>query len=120
MGGYQIGGIGTGDDGYDEDGYDESQRAEILEATRDGPSDGAILTDLNPDLGGDVDEDEAEDDLLMQDDELGEEDPSVAQSETNRDEDELQEDFEDDTVIELELDGADEAALDGAGNAAQS
>ena len=53
-----MGGIqGPSDDGYDEDGYDESQRAEILEATRDGPSDGAILTDLLPDLGDDPDED---------------------------------------------------------------
>ena len=39
-GGVQVPGGGTGDDGYDEDGYDESQRAEILETTRDGPTDG--------------------------------------------------------------------------------
>ncbi|WP_374125967.1 DNA primase [Sphingomonas sp. 28-62-11] len=52
-GGMQKPGGGTGDDGYDEDGYDESQRAEILEATGGGPSDGTILTDLAPDLGGD-------------------------------------------------------------------
>ena len=50
MGGYQVPGQGSGDDGYDEEGYDESQRAEILEATRDGPTDGNVLTDLVPDL----------------------------------------------------------------------
>lgn len=45
----------------DDDGYDDAQRAEILEATRDGPSDGTILTDLAPDLGdeAEVDDDEA-------------------------------------------------------------
>ena len=58
MGGHQIPGQGTGDDGWDEEGYDESQRAEILEATRDGPTDGLVLTDLNPDLGDDDAEDE--------------------------------------------------------------
>ena len=58
MGGHQVTGIGSGDDGYDEDGYDESQRAEILEATRDGPSDGDVLTDLDPDLGGESTTDE--------------------------------------------------------------
>lgn len=56
MGGHQIPGTGSGDDGYDEEGYDESQRAEILEATRSGPGDGTILTDLAPDLGDDPDE----------------------------------------------------------------
>ena len=56
MGGHQIPGTGSGDDGYDEEGYDESQRAEILEATRNGPGDGTILTDLSPDLGDDPDE----------------------------------------------------------------
>ena len=53
MGGHQVMGHGSGDDGYDEEGYDESQRAEILEATRNGPSDGTVLTDLDPDLGDD-------------------------------------------------------------------
>jgi hypothetical protein len=56
MGGHQVPGTGSGDDGYDEEGYDESQRAEILEATRDGPTDGTILTDLSPDLGEDPDD----------------------------------------------------------------
>ena len=46
MGGYQDPGRGPGDDGFDEEGYDESQRAEILETTSDGPSDGNLLTDL--------------------------------------------------------------------------
>src|SRR3546814_2815886 len=72
MGGYQVSGHGPGDDGYDEEGYDESQRAEILETTRTGPSDGTIMVDLDPDLGDDDDTDE-EDDLLMADDEIGEE-----------------------------------------------
>jgi hypothetical protein len=69
MGGHQIPGMGPGDDGYDEEGYDESQRAEILEATRDGPTDGIVLTDLVPDLG-----DDPEEDLEMTADEIGEED----------------------------------------------
>ena len=45
MGGHQVTSHGSGDDGFDEDGYDESQRAEILEATRDGPGDGTIITE---------------------------------------------------------------------------
>ena len=63
MGGHQVQSHGSGDDGYDEDGYDESQRAEILEATRNGPSDGLVLTDLNPDLGDDDVEDESIDEV---------------------------------------------------------
>ena len=73
MGGQHIHGQGPGDDGYDEDGYDESQRAEILEATRDGPSDGTIITDLDPDTGED-DESENEDELEMVDGEVAEQD----------------------------------------------
>src|SRR3546814_13821090 len=53
MGGYQVSGHGPGDDGYDEEGYDESQRAESLETTRTGPSDGTIMVDLDPDLSQD-------------------------------------------------------------------
>ncbi len=68
MGGVQIPGQGSGDDGFDEEGYDESQRAEILEATRDGPSDGTVLTDLDPDTGDKKDDDE---DLEMSSDEFG-------------------------------------------------
>lgn len=65
MGGHQINDQVPGDDGYDEDGYDESQRAEILEATREGRSDGTILVDLDPDLGGDVDSDATAEDSLL-------------------------------------------------------
>ena len=57
MGGHQVPGQGSGDDGYDADGYDESQRAEIIEVTHEGPSDGTIITDLAPDLDLDLDED---------------------------------------------------------------
>lgn len=60
MGGHQVPGRGTGDDGYDEDGYDESQRAEILEVTRDGPNNGTLMTDLSPDLGDDFENDDSD------------------------------------------------------------
>ncbi|WP_066798774.1 DNA primase [Sphingomonas soli] len=100
MGGIQVPAQGSGDDGFDEEGYDESQRAEILEATSGGPSNGAILTDLLPDLGQDADADE--DDLRMADDEAGEEDDDAGQTLTAQSEDELQEDFDED---QLEDDG---------------
>lgn len=107
MGGHQIPGIGSGDDGYDEEGYDESQRAEILEATRDGPSDGIVLTDLIPDLG-----DDPEDDLEMTADEVGEEDEDAAEDETAVAEDEAQGDFDAGTLAgDDDLGDADEAAL---------
>ena len=77
MGGYQVPGQGSGDDGYDEDGYDESQRAEILEATGDGPSDGTILTDMNPDLGREPLDDDEDDEIDMLSDETAEEDDDV-------------------------------------------
>lgn len=64
MGGRHVIGHGTGDDGFDEEGYDESQRAEILEFEREGPTDGTIVTDLDPDLGED-------EDLMDDDDEIG-------------------------------------------------
>src|SRR3546814_5066951 len=86
MGGYQVSGHGPGDDGYDEEGYDESQRAEILETTRTGPSDGTIMVDLDPDLGDDDDTDE-EDDLLMADDEIGEESDDYRAADVDSDED---------------------------------
>lgn len=64
MGGRQVTGHGTGDDGFDEEGYDESQRAEILEFEREGPTNGTIVTDLDPDLGEDEDLlDDSEDDI---------------------------------------------------------
>ncbi|MET4896067.1 DNA primase [Sphingomonadaceae bacterium jetA1] len=115
MGGHQVSGHGTGDDGWDEEGYDESQRAEILEVTRDGPSDGVLLTDLDPDLGpdsGDADvEDEAIDDLDMDAEEVGESDASVDMAQADIDEDDLQEDFDEDRLADGEIDDADDAAL---------
>lgn len=110
MGGYQVTGRGPGDDGYDEDGYDESQRAEILEATRDGPSDGTILTDLSPDLGADPDEMDEDDELVMAADEIGEE-AIVDADAAEDDEDDLQEDFDEDAVETDDLDDGDEVAL---------
>ena len=111
MGGYQVPGRGPGDDGFDEEGYDESQRAEILEATTDGPSDGNILTDLAPDLGDDDDDDD--DDLNMIDDEIGEEDDDAEEDPRAIAEDEVQEDFdEDDLDDDDDLDDADEDALE--------
>jgi DNA-directed RNA polymerase subunit delta len=111
MGGHQVTGMGPGDDGYDEEGYDESQRAEILEATRDGPSDGNLLTDIAPDLGDDDDEDEPIDELDMEDGEVGETDASVPMTEEDMDEDDLQDDFDEDELEDDELDDADDAAL---------
>lgn len=110
MGGYQVTGRGTGDDGFDEDGYDESQRAEILEATRDGPSDGTILTDLNPDLGDDPDEMDEDDDLVMTSDEVGAE--AIAETDDDDDdEDDVQADFDDDAVETDALDDGEDVAL---------
>lgn len=110
MGGHQVSGQGPHDDGYEEDGYDESQRAEILEATRDGPSDGTILTDLAPDLG-DSEEDEP-DALSLRGDEIGEEDPNAVQDEADMEEDSIQEDFENDAEdLDEELDDGDDVAL---------
>lgn len=71
MGGHQVSGRGPGDDGYDEDGYDESQRAQILEATRNGPTDGLIQTDLDPDLGEDIDADDDDEFAMVADDAEG-------------------------------------------------
>lgn len=115
MGGNQVEGRGPGDDGFDEDGYDESQRAEILEATRDGPSDGNIILDLDPDLGGDVEEPDEDDqtDLQMRDDELGEEGDAEddGNDEDDQDEDDAQADFDDDEVDEATLSDGEAAAL---------
>jgi len=114
MGGHQVTGRGTGDDGFDEDGYDESQRAEILEATRDGPTDGVILTDVSPDLGGDDEEDEPIDELDLDSEEVGVADASVTMDEDDIDEDDAQanfdEDAEDDDGDE-DISDADDAAL---------
>jgi DNA-directed RNA polymerase subunit delta len=107
MGGYQVPGQGTGDDGFDEEGYDESQRAEILEATRDGPTDGTILTDLDPDLGDEKDTD----DIDMEDDEIGEEDDDADPDDDDIDEDEVQAELDDGSVEDDELNDADDVAL---------
>ncbi|WP_293987727.1 DNA primase [Sphingomonas sp.] len=107
MGGYQVPGHGTGDDGFDEEGYDESQRAEILEATRDGPSDGTLITDLTPDLGDDPEND----DIEMRDSEVGEQDDDADQDEDDVGEDEVQDSLDDDDVDEDELSDADDEAL---------
>ena len=64
MGGTRIESHGSDDFSYDEDGYDESQRAEILEATGDGPTDGTLMTDIPADLGLDEEDSDDEDDLL--------------------------------------------------------
>jgi DNA-directed RNA polymerase subunit delta len=50
------------EDEPDLEGYDEAQRAEIAEAEGVGPTDGVIMTDLTPDYGGDLDDQEIEDD----------------------------------------------------------
>ncbi|QDZ09026.1 DNA primase [Sphingomonas panacisoli] len=100
-------GQGSGDDGYDEEGYDESQRAEILEATRDGPSDGTLITDLNPDLGDDPEND----DIEMRSDEVGEQDDDADQDEDDVEEDEVQASLDDDTLDDDELSDADDEAL---------
>jgi hypothetical protein len=104
-------GMGSGDNNFDEEGYDESQRAEILEATRDGPSDGLILTDLDPDMGDDDEEDEPIDELDMEDGEVGETDATVTMSEDDMEEDELQDDFDEGAVNDEDLDDADDVAL---------
>jgi DNA-directed RNA polymerase subunit delta len=111
MGGHQVTGAGSGDDGYDEEGYDESQRAEILEATRDGPTDGVILTNLDPDLGEDDEEDEPLDELDMDSEEVGETDATVTMDEDDMDEDDVQDDFDENAVDDEDLDDADDAAL---------
>lgn len=107
MGGYQVPGLGPGDDGYDEEGYDESQRAEILEATRDGPTDGTLITDLQPDLGDDPEDD----DLDMKDREVGEQDDDADQDDEDIDEDEVQDSLDDGDVEDDELSDADDDAL---------
>ncbi len=56
------------EDEPDIDGYDDSQRAEIAEVEGDGPTDGIVMTDMQPDLGGDLYEDEIEDGADLSDD----------------------------------------------------
>lgn len=115
MGGHRVPEQGPNDDGFEENGYDESQRAEILEATRGGPDDGAVLTDIDPDLG-ENDDAEDEDETLMADDDLGEEDEDIDLDEIDRDEDEAQADFDDGTVEDDDgdddLDDAERTAIE--------
>ena len=111
MGGHQVPSQGPGDDGWDEEGYDESQRAEILEVTRDGRGDAVLLTDNAPHLGDDSVEDEPIDEIDMDSEEVGETDASVDMDEEDIDEDDLQEDFEDDRVADGDIDEADDTAL---------
>ena len=74
------------------------RRAEILEATRNGPSDGIILTDLEPDLGEDDTDDESIDETKMDSEEVGETDSSVTMDEADMDEDDVQDELDDDTI----------------------
>jgi len=111
MGGHQVPSAGSGDDGYDEEGYDESQRAEILEVTGNGPTDGVMMTNLNPDLGTDDAEDEGIDDLDMDSEEVGETDATVTMDEDDQDEDDLQDSLDDGSIDDEDLDDADDVAL---------
>jgi DNA-directed RNA polymerase subunit delta len=113
MGGYQVPGRFPNDEGYDEEGYDESQRAEILEATTDGPSDGVILTDIAPDIGDEDEDGETIDDLDMEDNEEAAVDPTVDSPAEDIEEDELQDDFDNDALgDDADRDDADNAALE--------
>ena len=109
MGGRRKGEQGPRDDGYTEDGYDESQRAEILETTRGGRGDGTILTDVTPDLG---DDDEDEDGLTMIEGEAGEVDADAELTADDRDEDDIQADFDTGTPDGDDLGDADRDALE--------
>lgn len=116
MGGNRVETHGSDDNSYDEDGYDESQRAEILEATGDGPTDGTLMTDIPLDLGLDEENTDDEDDLHMEDGEVGQE-SVIDADEDDLDEDDLQDDFDEDADGDLgldddgDLDDADDAAL---------
>ncbi len=114
MGGHQVPSHGSGDDGYDEEGYDESQRAEILEATRNGPTDGVVQTDLAPDTDASFDDDDAEDENIdsrdMLDGERGAVDSTVTMAEDDMDEDDVQDELDDGSIEDRE--GADETLDD--------
>ena len=104
MGGNRVESHSSDDGSFDEDGYDESQRAEILEATGDGPTDGTLMTDIAPDLGLDEEDTDDADDLRMEDGEVGQE-TVVDADEDDLDEDGLQEDFEESDTLGLDDDG---------------
>ncbi|WNO54187.1 DNA primase [Stakelama saccharophila] len=112
MGGHQVPEQGPKDDGYDERGYDESQRAEILETTRDGRHRGGITTDLNPDLGDPEEDEESEDMLEMTDSDYGEEAYDARHDPQDRDEDEVQADYDDDQVDRETLSPQDRDSLE--------
>ncbi|QIG81692.1 DNA primase [Sphingosinithalassobacter tenebrarum] len=116
MGGHQVSGRGPGDDGYDEDGYDESQRAEYLETTRGGPNDGATQTDLDPDYGEEIDNEEEDASGEMFDAELAQENPASRLDVEDREEDEIQADYDNKDVsgseLRAALDPSDESALE--------
>jgi DNA-directed RNA polymerase subunit delta len=58
-----VPGGGRAEDEPDTEGYDDAQRAEIAEVEGGGQSDGTLITDMAPDMGGtDIDDDEIEDD----------------------------------------------------------
>ena len=86
------------------------KRAEILEATRDGPSDGTIITDLDPDIDADDDVEE-EDELVMTDGQVAGQDDDADQDDGDITEDEVQDEFDDGSVGEDELDDRDDIAL---------
>jgi len=75
--------------------------------TRDGPSDGTILTDLDPDLGDEPDKDDVE----MSDADVGEEDEDADMDEDDIDEDEVQDGFDDGDSDDDDLSDADDEAL---------
>jgi hypothetical protein len=57
-----LGGERPADASNSDDSYDEAQRAEIAEVEGSGPTDGVVMTDMDPDMGENLDEDEIEDD----------------------------------------------------------
>ena len=108
MGGYQVTPAPT--DNWDAEGYDEAQRAEIIEATQDAPSNGAILTDIPLDDPTALSD---EDELTALDDEIGEEDEDVAQALDDQREDEIQADLdEDDEDLDEETGDEDDSFLE--------
>ena len=112
MGGHQVPGRGSGDDGYDEEGFDESQRAEILEATRNGPGDGTVMTNLDPDLGEVRDDDGAsEDEVVMDSTTIGEMDDDASMDRDDIKEDDVQAELDDGSIGSDELTDRDDAAV---------
>ena len=61
--------MGNGaEDEPDLNGYDDVQRAEIALVQSAGPNDGVLMTNIQPDLGEDLDEDEMKDGADIPDD----------------------------------------------------